>query len=154
MARTNKRWANDFEPLKKDYLTFQHYTDEHGVHPCWDQLLTPCSDDKLRRARITREPNHIAGYRSSSETDVASYFKVECVNPVLSKFIDFPRVYCNMEMLAERAGHFIDTSFLSIDQFTLCCNETKNKTINPAVWLDGTFEKSKNDLSLSRELRG
>lgn len=154
VSRTNKGWANAFEPLKKDYLKFQHYTNQDGVRPSWDQLLKPCSDDELRRARITHEPNRIAGYILRSETDVASYFNVECVNPVLSKFIDFPRVYCNMEKTAERAGHIVDVSFSPNVMFTYCCNETKKNTINPEVWLGGTFEQSKNDLSLSRELRG
>ncbi|KAE9566298.1 hypothetical protein CGMCC3_g17517 [Colletotrichum fructicola] len=98
------------------------------------------------------------------EQDGADYFNQEISAVVLSKLTEYPRVFNQSQMGPPhgRSGKFIDLVYYWKDisdprgnlKHVAFIGDFKRNVLKPHLWQDGKIESDRNQVALSRELRG
>lgn len=144
---TDKSWAHKYRSIKK----LRMHTDANGP-PDWSPLADVLSDDPLRRSASSVQTNPRALWELANENDGESYFDVEILPPVLSKFQTFPKIHTR-SFPSDHGKNKIDCALMWAENIAVI-GEYKRNLIDRRIWEAGSLEKKKTQEKLSRELRG
>ncbi|RBR06913.1 uncharacterized protein FIESC28_10884 [Fusarium coffeatum] len=152
---TNKAWAERYKTITDGQLNIHTTPLPDGtIDPdCWSAFVPEDRDDVWRRGEQSVHPNARSKWVLANEDDVTTWFQVEIVAPVFSKFRRFGSVHHLGKSPPDRGGVIVD-SRIRWGTRTIAIGEFKRNIFKPKTWIGKRLYKDKEQQRLSREIRG